>query len=260
MTQDRSSPPRRPTGGRRFAPNGPDPNAADLTAIEQATLIPLVRRNLNSEVVQVGEWSFEPIRKGAGGSRLYLFSGTGRDRDQDVSWTMYLKVIRPGESFSDPDAAQREGLVYRSGLLDHLPGGIVAPRVFDVVTRSDDATWVWLEEIKEEIEGEWPLERYGLAARHLGQFNGAYLAGQPLPTYPWLSPGWLRGLVARYGSGIESFFDASLPPWMERAFPADIRERTRSLWAGRETLLDALDRLPKTFCHMDAFRSIDISG
>jgi len=31
---------------------------------------------------------------------------------------------------------------------------------------------------------DWPLERYGLAARHLGQFNGRYLTGTPLPQHP----------------------------------------------------------------------------
>jgi hypothetical protein len=51
---------------------------------------------------------------------------------------------------------------------------------------------MWLEEVLEQIGQQWPLEQYGVVARHLGQFNGAYLVDGLLPNWPWLSLGWLR--------------------------------------------------------------------
>ena len=62
--------------------------------------------------------------------------------------------------------------------------------------------WIWLEEVADTVGAPWPLARYGLAARHLGGFNGAYLVGRPVPAYPWLSRNWLRSLIASFAKGM----------------------------------------------------------
>src|SRR5262249_28318610 len=38
------------------------------------------------------------------------------------------------------------------------------------------------------------------------------------------------------------------------AFPKSIRDDVLRLWESHAVLMDALDRLPQTFCHMDAYR------
>ena len=60
------------------------------------------------------------------------------------------------------------------GMLNDLVGDLVAPRCMGIVEYPDKESWLWLEDIGESGDGVWSLERYGLAARHLGQFNGAY--------------------------------------------------------------------------------------
>ena len=112
---------------------------------------------------------------------------------------------------------------------------------------------MWLAEVTDEI-GEWPLERYGLAARHLGQFNGAYLVGKQIPNQPWVSQGWLRGWVARWDHTRDLFRRSLDHPLARRIYPGDTPERFFRLWEEHEFLFDALNRLPQTFCHLDAFR------
>lgn len=42
-------------------------------------------------------------------------------------------------------------------------------------------------------------------------------------------------------------------PLVRRAFPADVADGVFRLWAERDALLEALNRLPRAFCHLDAF-------
>ena len=172
--------------------------AAQLAAIDQATLAPLVQSALGSETVDVGDWEFEQLHGG-------IAAGTA---------------------------------VYRFGILE----------------QPDGTCWLWLEEIAEEIGPQWPLEHYGLVARHLGQFNGAYLVDRPLPGWSWLSSDWLRHYVEQSAPAMEPLRDARALPWARRWLPPEDSDQFFHLWAERERYLDALDRLPQTVCHFDVFR------
>ena len=97
-----------------------------------------------------------------------------------------------------------------------------------------------------------PLRDYAQAARHLGQFNGTYLAGEPLPNASWLSHDWLRKWVAR-APGVEHLAAVAHHARIQRLCPPDVQAGYRQLWDRREALFSQLDRLPRTLCHMDAF-------
>ena len=105
----------------------------------------------------------------------------------------------------------------------------------------------------DEVGQPWPLDRYSLAARHLGQLNGAYLVGRPLPTEPWVLREWIRSEVAE-----EEALDVARPPRLpdhplsRRAFPGRSVDDLLRFWTDRELFLAALDQLPKTFGHLDA--------
>jgi hypothetical protein len=139
-------------------------------------------------------------------------------------------------------------------LLDELPGGLAAPRCFGAVDCLDGTCWMWLEEIWDRFDAQWPLEQYGLVARHLGQFNGAYLVDRPLPEGPWLSSGWVRSYVEQSAPAMEPLRDAKASPWGRRWLPEEDSDQFFHLWEERELYLDALDRLPQTICHFDLFR------
>jgi hypothetical protein len=232
--------------------------AAPLAAIDQATLTPLVQSALNSETVEVLDWDYEQLHGGAGlGTAIYRFSGEGHDQGQKVPWSLILKTLCPTEDNANVSAwnyYRREADAYRSGWLDDLPGGLAAPRSFGVVEHLDGTCWIWLEDVRDEIGSHWPLEHYGLVARHAGQLNGAYLVERSLPSWPWLSSGWMRGHIALSGPAIPLIRNSLDHPLVRRAWPGDASARLFRLWEERNLFLDALDRLPQTLCHLDLFR------
>jgi hypothetical protein len=230
---------------------------AQLAAIDRATLTALVQRALGSKTVEVVNWQFQQLHGGlAAGSAVFRFSGQGRDRGQTIAWSLILKVLRPDVGSADASAwnyYRREADAYQSGWLDDLPGGLSAPRCFGVRDHRDGTCWIWLEEVAEEIGPQWPVEHFGVVARHLGQFNGAYLAGRPLPDWSWLSSDWLRHYIEQSAPVIEPLRNALASPWGRRWLPEkDVGQYFR-LWAERELYLDVLDRLPQTICHLDIF-------
>jgi hypothetical protein len=148
----------------------------------------------------------------------------------------------------------REVDAYRSGLLDDLPGDFRAPRVIHIEDDPGGAFWLWLEHVTDRFERRWPLAAYGVAARHLGQFNGAYLTNRPIPTFPWLRPSWAETdgeptrLVAAQPLLKQLLADARV----QSAFPVAIDTRARRLLHEQPCYLTILANLPQTLCHHDA--------
>jgi hypothetical protein len=94
-----------------------------------------------------------------------------------------------------------------------------------------------------------------LAARLLGLFNGAYLAGHPLPgPAPWMLPGrtqqWLAELQMPDKEQLLQYSETAVNRWLSK----ESIDRIMRLWEARRTLVTGLDRLPGCFCHHDAFR------
>ena len=237
-----------------------------LVNIVHETLTGPVRRALGSDTAEVAEWRseqiafahFNPTSEG-----LYRFSGTARNRGVIQPWSMILKVAHAptgddvlaaaGRAPSDWNYWKREFLAYRSGLLDELPNGVVAPRCYEASEREDGSVWLWQEEIIDSY-GAWQPAQYALAARQLGQLNGAFLTGRPFPTYPWLSSGFLRGWVESFGAAIDGLEGAMAHPLVRRGYPGTTADRLRRLWAERASLFATLDHLPRTLAHLDAMR------
>jgi hypothetical protein len=161
--------------------------------ISEADLVSVVRQALGRDALIVTSWTSRQIHGGAGfgssgGSAIHRFSGEGRDQEEPVVWSVILKVLYPPADRGQPSDSnywRREAHAFESGLLEDLDGRFTAPRCFGVVDQPDGACWIWLEDVQEGIKGRWPLEHYGVVARHLGRFNGAYLTGTPLPSYPY---------------------------------------------------------------------------
>jgi hypothetical protein len=218
----------------------------------------VIHRLQGFESASLVEWTGD-LLKGGGGECLgvWRLTGTATVGGTCRPWSIILKGwAKPDEdclpsSFNSP---HREMEMYRSGLLNQLPGGIRAPRCFGNIEREDGSVWVWLEDIADADQSRWPLARYGEVARQLGQFNGAYLTGHPLPANACLSRRWLRGWVEAAGPGVEAILDAADEPHVREAFSPPGLDEVARLWSGRDTAYTILDRLPQTFCHLDAFR------
>jgi len=227
-----------------------------LKRIDRATLTPVVRRALGEDA-EIADWRARSLadnlfRQTEG---IYRVSGTARLGADLKPWSLVLKVIRPLLA-EDPlvEGTRRELDAYRSGLLGDLSGGLRAPEYYGLDHRDDGFIWLWLEEVEDVFGGNWPLSRYHLAARHLGQFNGEYLTAKPVPTASWLSRDVFESWPDIYERAYRRYPSIRHEPLARRVWPDDVAEGTLRLWAERGMFSDALRRLPKTFCHLDAFK------
>ncbi len=238
--------------------------AQRLAAVDAALLSPFVCQALGDDSAVVLDWRCMPLGGGMaqanGGSYgTYRFAGQARCHDKVQGWSLVLKATAAdvaagqyvGADESHPSYWKREILIYQSGLLADLPEGLVAVRCLGVVEYPNQEFWIWLEDVEDST---WVRQDYRLVAYHLGQFNGAYLAGRPIPHASWLSPGPVRLWLEWAEPGIGEIETLSRLPINRLWVDAAAIDRIRNLWAQREQLLCGLDSLPRTFCHHDALR------
>ena len=148
-----------------------NPPIANGLKIDSIMLTPLVRSALKQDDVVVFDWKDDALQGGSFNSKTYRFSGNAHSGEDVLPWSLILKVIRSPDGKDDPASLnywKREALAYQSGLLDNLPGGTRAPQCFGIVEQPGLETWLWLEEIADETQGNWTLEQYGIVAHHLG--------------------------------------------------------------------------------------------
>ena len=215
-------------------------------------MTPLICQALRRDSATPIGWQVAPFGDG-GGQCVYRFAGDAQDQGAIMPWSLVVKVARRNEH-DDPAGARywkRELLAYQSGLLANLPAGLSAPRCFGVLEWPDGECWLWLEEITDAARGRWSPERFLAVAHQLGRFNAAYLTTRPLPAYPWLSQGWFRRHVAAAAADVAQLPGLRDHPFLRLALPGATADRVLRLWEERDTLCDALDRLPQTFCHLD---------
>jgi hypothetical protein len=221
--------------------------------LNASMLRPIVGHALDGLAVLV-EWSVAPILAGDGqGLGVFRVSGSARVGGEPRPWSVILKVL-PGTPGSPTgwNYPVREALAYECGLLDDLPPGLEAPRCFG---QSEHGVqhFLWLEDLGSDAI-RWRLDDYGKAARALGRFNGAYLTGRSLPVAGWLSQQWLRSWLAEGAAAMRELPRFQRHSLVQRVYPPEVLDRLLLLWARREELLDALDRMPQVLSHNDAFR------
>lgn len=238
-------------------------------AFDAETLTSKVRKALGLPFFRIDDWRCTSLtghisNPATGGLYRVIGSGSGRQNAQPIPWSFILKIVHLAE-----DAPQgwgsdllhfgywkREALAYQSGILEDLGANLRAPHCFEVAEQPDGSLWLWLEEITESGQAVWPMRRYGLAARHFGQWQGPYLADRPLPVAPWLKTGWLRSWVEHFEflQNYLRFPDFWDHPLVRAAFPIPVTDRLLNLWAERRAWMDLLDRMPLTLCHFDTWR------
>ncbi|MGB3592962.1 MAG: hypothetical protein WA994_02210 [Ornithinimicrobium sp.] len=221
--------------------------------LRASVLQPVVGHALDASAVPV-HWSVAPILAGDGqGLGVFRVSGSARVSGELCGWSVILKVLPMTRvSPSGWDCPEREALAYESGLLVDLPPGLEAPRCFGH-SEHEGRRFLWLEDLGADVV-PWRLEDFGTAAQALGRFNGAYLGSRQLPEARWLSQQWLRSWLDEGSSAMGELPRVRRHPLVKQVYPGEVVDGLLRLWARREEVLDALDRLPQVFSHNDAFR------
>jgi hypothetical protein len=223
-----------------------------LQALDAATLTPILRSASGSPTVEAGQWSYHRLYGSGITQGIFRFAGIGQDGGRSLPWSLILKVLAP--SGGNPGDSEREASAYQSNVLGNLRAGLVAPRCYAAIQQADGGWWLWLEEVVDALGHQWPVEHYGRVARHLGQFNGAYLNDVETLAWRWLSHGWLQDQLAPNAAVMGRLAEAMDTPLGRQALPPDTIAGLEQLWAEREIFLQTLERLPQTLCHRDAHR------
>jgi hypothetical protein len=214
--------------------------------------------------------AYDYLNPSSGG--VYRFFGTAQTADGERAWSLVLKVTRDAEtlehetpvpeglarSLSDAVLWDRELRAYENGFLGQLDGELVAAPYHGGSRHDDDTCWLWLEDLGGDDASPWPLERWARVGHALGAFNGAFLAAHALPSEEWLGRRWLRVWSTQITPWLFGRGTHDGPAWehaaVRAAYSKALRERVWPLWAAREELLGAVDRLPQTCSHLDAHR------
>lgn len=216
----------------------------------------IARQASGDERFQAQTWRCEPVQGGfgsaVGGTALYRLRVESAG-DRRCSLVLKLLYRRPQETEASPYYWKREFEIYRSGMLAQMPrASFVPPRIYALEER-DDACWIWMEDI-EDSKGAWTLEDFADVAERLGRFNGAWLAQASRPADHWLSRSWHASLLPALSDSFDSLEQALAHPLARLTLPLDAKAEIESIWRDRGRFAAALSRLPRTFCHYDAFR------
>jgi hypothetical protein len=134
-----------------------------------------------------------------------------------------------------------------------MQGSLTAPRCLRAGELGDTAVWMALEDLSDLDQRPWPVSRFGIVARHLGEFNGSFLAGHTMPSPSWLSRDWLRGWTERAESMITLLPEVADHPLVSQVYSRQLIAALLEIWKQRETWYAVLDGLPQTICHQDVF-------
>ncbi len=232
-------------------------------SVTKADLEQVVCKILNQSNVKLLTWSIQSLSGGAAehvgtGIGVNRIAGTARNDRDVLSWSVVVKGFRASDDDTQNEPShwsywKREMMAYQSGILDELPGNVIAAHCYRIQETDNGLIYLWLEDIQ-EARPIWTMEDYRLIARHLGQFNGAYLTRYRLPQYLWLFPWQVRRWLERHCASPDKLTEYSKLPLGRAIFTEKNIKRITNLWENRHTLLAKIDQLPDCFCHRDAFR------
>jgi hypothetical protein len=225
--------------------------------VDNELLDRLLPRLLGAQVAAACAWQSHKLGGGLElDSAILRLEGSAECDGQTRPWSLIVKTVRPGAKSADAQGFnywKREALAYQSGFLEDLPGKLTAPRCYAVSEDPGGSLSVFIEDLKDELPQPWTIEQYARVARILGEFNGAYLAGRPLPAGDWVSRDWLRAYLENAAPMAEFIHQNPAHPVIQGLLPGITLPMTLAVWDEYHGLLGRLDSMPQTFCHQDAF-------
>jgi Phosphotransferase enzyme family len=190
------------------------------------------------------------VRSAEGRLAVLKYVRSDRNRGEtpwDAHWTAQDQDPRRWNYWA------REPLAYQHHLTDvYADAGIHAPACLG--SQVDDQEALLLLEWVDGQAGEsWPVGSYGPAAEALGRAQAPFLNGRSVPSFPWLSEGFLRQYSSEKPVEWELLDDKETwqHPVVRETFPPGLREGVVLVHANRERLYRISESLPRTRCHLD---------
>ncbi len=234
----------------------PDPTTEQrLQSLTRAQMTELAQLAGGDARLVAASWRYASVQGGfggaIGGTALYRF---WLEREDKPPITLILKILypRPGETPSSPYYWKREYEIYRSRLLEDLPAQtFIAPHIVQL-RDFGDSCWIWMADYADQKDS-WKLDDYREVARRLGRLNGGLL-GRGLPAPDWLAQGWHSAIVPGLADAFAALPQNLRQPLARITLPMDARDEIMTIWRDRKRFRTALEQLPQTLCHNDAFR------
>ncbi len=232
--------------------NTPGDTITPLPAgVDTQTLAGPVQRALATQQVELIGWHCRSIwqPRVASTRGVYLITTELAEGERQFDAKLVLKVL----AVVDAGRLPREAELYASGVLASLGGGLTAPQCFGVTELPGENVAVWLQHVEDGVGVKWSIERFGLAASHLGELAA-------LDTGPGASAAAsvpARNLCALHQlceENLARLEQAQYSPLVQRAYPPPTVAGLRRLWKERAPILEAMARVPYLVCHGDAQR------
>ena len=202
-----------------------------------------LRYNTNNATTGV----VERVRAADGGTRvLKQLRRAGTVTTSPSHWASSTTV-------TDWNHWAREAEVYRDPALRASLAGTGLGLPAADVEECGDTTNLWLEDVQGTAGPDFVLSDHAAAAAALGRWQA-----RPPHTLPsWASRGFLRAYSSsRPGDLALVENDAAWnQPLIHDTWPPHLRAGWRRLLDHREALLQMMERLPRTLCHLDAWVS-----
>lgn len=155
-------------------------------------------------------------------------------------------------------AARRELAAYRQGIAaQRSADSLCAPSLF-ASDQSKDHVELWLELLVDEHGGQWPLHRFGTAARHIAHWD-AYVGQGPIAGFD-SADDWAQqhGQPNRVAEAMVTLEDLRAAPASEEVMERlqdDGFARTEAMIRSTRRRISQLARLPQTLLHHDLVRA-----
>ncbi len=230
---------------------------ARLDTLDAARLTRVISTALDTpRRVELAAWTWQPVAGGLGGQGVYRVAGSALVDGVATTWSVVVKVLRGDGSDTDPAAETywlREREVIQSGLLDGVEGGVSTPLCLAVEDVAADETWLWFEEVEDDIPYPWAPETWAEVARQFGRWQGKYVVGKPLPTHEWLYTGFLERCYTTWGP--PRLCEHLPQPVLSQLYPDGSAATIDRFWDERDACLATYRRAPLAVAHLDANRA-----
>ena len=224
---------------------------------ESAVLQRVAREVSGDPTIRVRACVATPITSGTSRSDVHRVvldvesvSGGGQ---VSVFHKIYRNITKDGTLRAATDPIwKREVLLYESDLLGGVETGLRAARCLDIDWASPTECGLWLEDVGDLWSENWSIERYGLAARHLGQFNGHYVVENKVPDADFLFRDQWHRYLEWCGDGLERLEAHRTDPRVLAVYSEDTTTALLHLWSRREQLVSEVHAsVPLSLGHGD---------